>query len=114
MALILAYKNRGLTRDIKLVDKDSAAITPKLQDQVRVSIGRIGEVAKLVITTDNPTANGSSITKGAANRLRLDASDLGFDVGLYSLFVEFYDFAEDSWFSVDRQLFCLKNSVLPV
>lgn len=111
MSLILAYKNRGLTRDITILDADGLTITPGSTDHVRVTIGREGEAAQLTIDSQSATANGSSVTKGAANRLRLDAADLSFNPGVYTLFVDYFD-ADDAaeWKNVDRQCFVLEDT----
>lgn len=108
MSLILVHKNLGATRDITIQDADGATITPGVDDVVRMSIGRVGETAKLTVTSVAPTTNGSSITKGAANRLRLDGADLTFDPGVYTMFVDLLDSADASeWKVVDRQVFVL-------
>ena len=109
MALILAYKDRGLTRDITIQDINGAAIVPGNTDKIRAVIGREGETAKLTVTSDVATANGSSFTKGTANRLRLDASDLSFDPGVYSLTIDFYDSHDVAeWKMVSKQVFVLE------
>jgi hypothetical protein len=111
MALILAYKNRRLARDITILDADGITITPGSTDRVRISIGREGETALLTVDSQSPTANGSSLTKGAANRLILDADDLGFTPGTYTMLVDYYD-ADDGpeWKTVSRQCFVLENT----
>lgn len=111
MALIYAYQNRGLTRDITIQDTNGATITPGDSDKVRAIIAREGEVAKLTVVSGTPTSNGSSFTKGAANRLRLDASDLSFDPGTYTMQIDFYDAADAAeWKVVSRQCFFLEPS----
>lgn len=111
MTLIYAYKDRGITRDIVIKDADDNTITPAAADKIRVTIGREGETAKLTLTSDASTANGSSLTIGATNRLRLDASDLSFKIGVYSLIIDMYDNSDaGEWKNVDRQTFCLEGS----
>ena len=111
MSLIYAYKGRGISKDFVILDGDEAVITPGENDEIRAIIGRSGETAKLTVTSVAATAAGSSFTKGASNRLRLDATDLDFEKGAYSLWIEYYD-AEDAneWKCVDRQVFVLENS----
>lgn len=114
MTLILAYQDRNLTRDITIQDVDGNAITPGVNDQIRAIISRLGETAELVVASNAPTANGSSFTKGATNRLRLDASDLGFTPGLYTLTIDYFDNADaQEWKNVDRQVFYLEESTTP-
>lgn len=111
MSLILAYKGRGLTRNLVILDADEDTITPGANDLVRVSIGREGETAKLTVTSGTNTANGSSLTKGATNVLRLDASDLDFDPGVYTFFFDYFDNADaQEWKNVDRQIFSLQDT----
>ncbi len=111
MALIYAYQNRGLTRDVTIQDVNGNTITPGDSDKVRAIIGRDGETAKLTVTSGTNTANGSSFTKGAANRLRLDASDLSFSSGVYTLQIDFYDAADAAeWKTVSRQVLVLEGT----
>ncbi len=112
MSLILAYQSRGLTKDFSIDDTDGNVITPGMHDKLRITIGRLGESAKLTFTSDTATANGSSITKGATNRLRLDASDLAaIDPGTYTLMVDYFDNADaQEWKTVSRQVFVLEDT----
>ena len=111
MSLIYAYKGMGLSRYITIQDDDDATITPAVDDVLRISIGREGETAKLVVSSATPTINGSSITKGVTNRLRLDGADLSFDPGVYTLFVDLMDSADaNEWKIVDRQVFVLEET----
>lgn len=120
MSLILAYQDRGLTKDLTILDGDGGVITPGANDRVRIIIGRASEIvtdgdtvtgAKLTFTSGTPTANGSKITKGAANRMRLDASDLKFDRGTYSLWFDYFDNADArEWKNISRQVFQLEES----
>ena len=121
MALILAYQDRGKTIDITIEDADGEAIIPQSNDKIRAIIGREGLLgsaladALFVVTSDAATANGSSFTKNSpssgVNRLRLDAGDLGFDPGTYTLFVEYYDNADvQEWKNVSRQVFVLRET----
>jgi len=111
MTLILAYRNRGITRNLQVLDANGAVITPGVNDKVRVSIGREEETAKFTVTSGTPTANGSSLTKGATNVLRIDASDLNFDAGIYSFIFDYYDHADAAeWKNVSREVFSLQSS----
>ena len=111
MSLILAYQGLGKTVDVTIKDVNGDAITPGENDLVRATIGRAGETPVLTVTSDAPTANGSSFTKGAACRLRLDADDLGFAAGTYSLSVEYFDRADASeWKMIEKQVFQLEVS----
>jgi hypothetical protein len=111
MSLILAYRSRGLSRDITIQDVDGNNITPGDSDKLRAIIGREGETAKLTVTSDDSTANGSSFTKGTNSRLRLDASDLDFAAGVYTLYVDYYDSGDaQEWKNVSRQVFVLEET----
>jgi hypothetical protein len=111
MSLVYAYKDLGLSRDITIQDVNGDDITPGDSDKLRASIGRLGETAKLTITSGTSTPNGSSFTAGATSRLRIDASDLDFASGVYTLFVDFYDAADAAeWKNVSRQVFCLEDT----
>ena len=113
--MILAYQNRGCTRDITIQDADDAAIIPGASDEIRAIIGREGATPKLTGTSNAPTANGSTFTKNTpsdgVNRLRLDASDLDFEPGTYTLFVDYYDSADAlEWKNISRQVFALEET----
>jgi hypothetical protein len=111
MSLVYAYRDRGITRNITIQDADGNTITPHPADKVRATIGRSGETAKFTITSGTPTAAGSSFTMGAVNVLRLDASDLNFSAGTYTLFIELQDSADASeWKNVSRQVFILEDT----
>ncbi len=114
MALILAYRERGLTRDITIKDAAGDTIVPGKNDQVRVMIGRQGDDMLLTVSSDAPTANGSTLTKATAttaNRLRLDAQDLVFSQGTYTMFIDYFDVADaNEWKNIDRQVFVLEES----
>jgi hypothetical protein len=114
MSLIYAYQSRGLQKDITILDADGDTITPGSSDKIRAIIGRLGETAKLTVSSDAATSNGSSFTKGATNRLRLDASDLAaIDPGTYTLFIDYFD-ADDGaggeWKTVDRQVMQIEDT----
>jgi hypothetical protein len=114
MALVLAYRERNLTRDITIQDAAGETIVPGANDQVRVMIGRQGDDPQLTVASNAPTANGSTLTKATAttaNRLRLDAQDLVFSQGTYTMFIDYFDVADASeWKHVDRQIFVLEES----
>lgn len=114
MSLILAYKSRGVTKDITIVDGDGVAIAPDSADHIRATITREGKSALLEVSSSANTANGSSFTKNSpsagVNRLRLDADDLTFAAGVYSLTVELYDSDDQQeWKVCSRQVFCLRE-----
>ena len=121
MSLILAYQSRGLTKDITVLDADGDAIALGDNDLLRIVIGHPGLLgvdfadAEFVVVSGTPTGNGSSITKNSpssgVNRLRIDASDLTFDPGIYTLFVDLFDNADtQEWKNVDRQVFRLEDT----
>jgi len=110
MSLVQVYKNRGRTISIVIRDVNGVAIVPGDNDEVRVSVGRQGETPKFTVTSGLPTADGSSIAKGASNSLRLDANDLNFEAGVYTMFVDYFDNADgQEWKNVDRQVFHLRE-----
>ena len=110
MTLIFATQGRGITRNIVIRDADGNTITPGVSDRVRIRIGREGQTDELSVTSGTPTANGSSVTAGATNIVRLDASDLTFGPGTFSFWVEYFDAADaNEWKEVDRQVFSLEG-----
>lgn len=121
MALIVARSGRGITKDITLLNAADEAIVPVSADKIRAYIGRDRlngsdlASAELLVTSDAATANGSSFTKNSPssglNRLRLDASDLDFDPGTYTLYIDFLDSVDTSeWKAAGRHVFVLEPS----
>lgn len=121
MSLFYAYKSRGITKDITVTNAAGSAIAPGSNDKLRAIICRISglsaslDEAELVVTSDAPTANGSSFTKGGgsggSNRLRLDAGDLDFVSGSYTLIIDYFDNADSGeWKNVSRQVFYLEDT----
>jgi hypothetical protein len=113
MTLIYAYQNRGITRNIVINDANGNAITPGVNDLVRATIGRDGETAKFSVTSGTPSAAGSSITAGATNVMRLDATDLGtIDPGTYTLQLDYFDMADaQEWKMIERQTMVLEGVI---
>ena len=113
MSLILAYKNRGLTKDLTILDGADAPITPGANDELRITIGHEGKTPVLQFVSGTPTDAGSSITKeggeNGSHRMRLDADDLSFPPGVYTLFFDYFDNADaEEWKNISRQVFCLE------
>lgn len=101
MSLIYAYKNRGITKDIQILNGAGNVIVPGIADVIRIVIGYEGSLDTdpiLIVTSQSPTSNGSSFSKNTpasgTNRLRLDANDLNFEAGVYTLSVELLDNAD--------------------
>ncbi len=121
MTILLANQIRGSTHDITIKDSADVTIVPSAADKVRVVIGRLSEFggtaavptgAKLIVTSGVVTGNGSSFTKDGGgvgiNRLRLDAQDLTWEPGTYTMLVDFFDDSDaEEWKTVDRQIFIL-------
>lgn len=104
MTLVLGQNQRNITRNVVIVDAASNVITPGANDLVRVRIFREGRTDRLSVTSGTPTANGSRITTGATNQVRLDAQDLNIPVGVYTFLVEYFDRADaQEWKEVDRE-----------
>lgn len=118
MSQIFAYKSRGCTHDFRVLDANSNDVVLGGSDEIRAVIGREGKLgvdfadAAFSITNGTNSANGSSFTKngGGSNihRLRLDASDLSFSPGVYSLFFEYKNAGDgNEWKAVRRFVFVL-------
>lgn len=123
MALIKADKLRGLTRDITILDAAGGTITVSANDMIRAIIGREGKLgadltfpdAQFFVASGTNTPNGSSFTPNSPssgkNRLRIDASDLNFAAGVYSLIIDHFDNANAAeWATVSRQVFSLEDT----
>ena len=115
MTLVYAYRERGLTRDITILDANGDAITPGANDKVRAQLVHRGRTtALLTVSSDAATANGSSFTKShptsTQNRLDIKPTDLTTSLvpaGVYTLAIDYYDNASSVWRVVDRQVFGL-------
>ena len=88
---------------------------PGSSDLIRVLIGRtatINTAPSLTVLSGSDTAAGSSFTKNTpsrgVHRLRIDASDLSFAAGVYTLLVDYFDVGDTSeWKTVSRHIFVL-------
>lgn len=111
MTLIYAYQNRTITKDIVILDADGATITPGANDTITATILHESGVTQLTVTSTAATANGSTFTKGATNRLRLDEDDLGFAPGVYTMMIDYTDNADSGAIKVvQRQVFVLEDT----
>jgi hypothetical protein len=115
MSLVLAYRNRALTRNIVINDASGNPITPGVSDLVRVVIGWEGYEADstkrvFTVTSGTPTVNGSTLVAGATNVLNIVSADLQFAAGTYMFFVDFFDNADGQWKNVDREVFQLEDT----
>ncbi len=90
-------QNFGCSFDIELLDSDGNTIIPDASDVVTVQIKRRGDAAVFNVDSSAPTAAGSSVTKATNavsdknNVLRVDASDVNFTPGIYSMMIELLD-----------------------
>lgn len=114
MSLITAKKGLGKTVILTVLDAAGVAITPGANDLLRVRIMRQGEAVAFEVVSGTDTAAGSSITKNSPstgqNTLRMDATDLGFDAGIYSFRFDYFDNADASeWKKVQDQVFSLED-----
>lgn len=109
---IHAYQNRGCSYVVTFYDVDAVAITPDAGDTIHCRILRLGETAELDVDSDTPTANGSTFTKGSPeNTLRLDAQDLGFASGVYTIVFELTDSEDaDDIKNAQRGVFTLEET----
>lgn len=108
---IHAYQNRGASYNVTFSDANGA-ITPEAGDTIHCRIKRLDETAVLEFDSANPTTNGSSFTKGSPiNVLRLDAQDLSFNPGTYSILFELTDDSDGSDLkNVQRGVFTLEET----
>ena len=109
MTLIHIYQDRAMERDIVIKDADGNTITPGVNDLVRVTIDREGQAAQFTLTSGTPSANGSTITTGATNTLKILALDLNFAAGIYTMTVDYYDNADGQWKLVEKQVLSLEG-----
>lgn len=116
MALWYAFRSRGLTKDIRIKGGPNGYILPGASDKLRAIIQQKG-VTFLTVTSDAPTAAGSSFTKSGGeggdtnNRLRLDATDLDIAPGTYTLVIDYFDGNDaNEWKHVDSQVFQVEEA----
>jgi len=109
MSVVHAYQNRELARNITMQDANGDTVVPAANDILRVTIKRIGETAKLTVTSEEATSNGSSIDLSSTSLLTIMPDDLTFDPGIYSFIIDYYDTSADVWKSVDMEIFSLEE-----
>lgn len=113
--MIYAYKERRLEHTFQLRDRTGVVVEPASDDIIRLSLGKLGAVAKLQFTSAAATANGSSITKNTPtsgyHKLILDPADVNFDPGVYTCIFDYKDVDDGSdWESGGRHVFVLGAS----
>jgi hypothetical protein len=108
MTMTECFRGRGITRTVAITNSAGDTITPGVNDRVRALLGRQGETAFLTVVDNDPSDNGSTITKGAENELRLDDLDMDQVPGIYELVFEYFDNANaQEWEMIDSQVFSL-------
>lgn len=115
MSLVLAYQSRRLVCDFTLKDADGNDISVGASDKIRAIITHEGETAKLTVESGTNTANGSSFQKNTpstnSHRLTLDADDLAFPIGTYSLYIDYFDNADGSEYkTAERHILSLQET----
>jgi hypothetical protein len=89
---IKANKGRGCTYNVTFNDSAGEAITPDPADLIHCKVLHVGKTPVFLVDSSAATANGSSFTKGAPiNVLRLDAEDMTFEPGAYTIVFELTD-----------------------
>lgn len=106
------YQSRGCTYNVTLFDVNGDPISPDTNDIVHCKILQLGETVTFEVDSTAPTANGSTFTKGdPVNVLRLDAQDLVFDPGVYTISIELTDFEDvNDLKNAQRGVFTLEES----
>lgn len=122
MALIYLYKNRGITKDLQLLDGAGEIVAVSDSDSLRIIIGREGQLgaafvdAQLVVVSGTPTDNGSTLTLNTPetnkHRLRIDDADANLiPAGTYTLFFDMMDHADaDDWKNISRQVLVVEET----
>ena len=118
--MIHGKRFRNLVRDFTVYAVDGEVFQPTENDTLRVIIGRGGRLteiidsAELVVTSEEPTANGSSFEINTpelgVNRLSLVEDDLSFDAGSYTLLIELKESELDVWRTLSRRVFVLEEA----
>lgn len=114
MSLILAQKKRKLIRDIVIKDSAGATVTPGANDVVRIKIGKVRQVPTLDLDSAAASANGSTIVKGASNRVSIAQADMDLlQPGIYSFEVSLVDNADSQAIKfVDNQIMVVQATQL--
>jgi len=109
MAVLYAYQDRAIAHNVVITDVNGDTIEPQDSDVLRVRITQCG-TEHLVVTSAADTANGSSVTKGASNRVCLAAEDLDFAPGTYTYSVELQDGSDGDWKEVAKYVLHLEDT----
>jgi hypothetical protein len=111
--VIRAERRRKSTHEVTIGEADGDDVSVASNDNVRVKIGRAGDLEPLLeIESDAATGNGSSCTAANPTELVLAAADLTFPAGLYDIEVAVVDTSEgDKIKSAERGVFILRDSM---
>lgn len=110
---IRAERRRKSVHDITIGEADGDDVTVANNDNVRIKIGRGGDVNPLLeIQSDNPTSAGSVCTAVNPTELTLFGEDLTFPAGIYDIEVAIVDTSDsDKIKSAEKGIFILRESM---
>lgn len=82
---LTAYRSHTSFYEITLLDANGDELSIDDTNVTRIKIGRDSHLPELDITSEAPTANGSTLTNDNPSVLRLDQDDLDFPAGVYDI-----------------------------
>lgn len=110
---VVADRRRKSVHVITIGEADGDDVTIADNDNVRVKIGRAGDLTPLLeVQSDSATANGSVCTAENPTELTLFGEDLTFPVGIYDIEVSIVDTSDnDKIKKAERGIFVLRESM---
>lgn len=107
-----AYRRRTGVFDITITEADGSLVELVAGDKIRVKIGRSGAVPLLDLSSDAPSANGSTLTAANPTRLYLTGDDATAYPGVYDAEVSVVDASDGKIKHADTGVFVLHETPL--
>ena len=107
-----AYRRRTASFDVTITEADGTAVVLTVGDAIRLKIGRAGSVPLLDLTSDAPSANGSTLTAANPTRLYLTQADATASPGVYDVEVSVVDASDGKIKHADSGVFALHETPL--
>lgn len=106
------FRRRTGTYDLTIANAAGAEVVIAAGDAIRLKIGRAGSVPLLDLTSDAPSANGSTLTAANPSRLYLTQTDATLAPGVYDLELTVVDASDARIKHADSGVFALHETPL--
>lgn len=112
VGMMRAERGRVFTNSVTLYDSSGVVIILGPTDKIRAQISVVNASPVFTVSSDANTTNGSGFSKnspaGGSNLLLIDADDLTFPPGTYTIFIDYVVSSQSSeWQNYSQSVFVL-------